>query len=341
LELAVADPNGVPMAGALVRIRPAGYFPGAGGTIAEGVVDVMSDSAGRISVTDLPRGQYRIEAVAGGMRRLTQGTLGDTGLNLGTLNLALPARLQGTVAAMQTSERVLLPGTEHGVAATENGSFAMDSLPAGSTVLRTRFGDAWSWITLGAGAKTSATLSSDGEPGNTLLADFSGPTTRVRLGPVLGGGWFYLVPGDSSALQPSLVWQSIDTICHCLHFSSARSWSELGMNFGEGGDLRKATAFRFRAKGSGTFGVRLQHGSGTDANLVKSVTLDSVWRTYEIPISAFRTSTAGSAHPDSLATRLASVYGFAWNLTTAGELWIDDIQIVGRTAGAMWGHGLP
>jgi len=341
LELTVADQNGQAVAGALVRIRPAGYLPGAGGTLAEGVVDVRSDSAGRISVAGLPDGQYRVEAAGSGMRRLTQGTLKGGGLDLGTLRLALPASLEGRIGPVPGPEDVVLPGTEHGTAAGGDGAFAMDSLPAGSTVLRTRQGNAWSWITLAAGARTVASLSYDAEPGTTLLADFAGASIRVKLGPVLGEGWFYLVSGDSTALQPRLVSQSIDTACGCLHFAAVRSWSELGVNFTEAGDLRKALGFRFRARGRGTFGVRLQHGSGADDNLLQSVTLDSVWRTYELPLASFRTSSVGSSRPDSLASRLASIRGFAWNLPTAGELWIDDIRILGNTAGAMWGHGLP
>lgn len=350
LTLTASDGNGAVVAGALVRIRPVDYVPGEGGTVEQGVVDLRTDSLGRASVVDLPFGRYRIEVIGQAGRRMVAVDVGDSSLAIPPVELARSAKMNGTLARAGTGDMAYIPGTEHGSWIGDDGQFSLDSLPAGGALVRTVLSSAWTHLNFQPGAVVRDTLWPDSLGATSaLLADFAKHSNRVPLGSLLGNGWIYLTVPDTVGLLPYGVGTNtmlgLDTAGgnRSFHYATTHSWSEMGFNLSRKGDLRGAKGLSFRAKGTGSFEVRLLSNAATGFVLVSNVVLDTMWQEFFLPLDSMRTSAAATAPAtkDSIDARASSFAGFSVATRAAAQIWIDDIRILGKTPGQIWGLGLP
>lgn len=142
----VTNEQGVPVAGASVRLRTSDYLayqsPAALGKSTLSAHDAFTDAQGQFAVSDIKPGSYLIEITdeesTAVVIELAVGP-DDTALDLGTRIMRPFAQVQGTVASnpAMTAPSVLIYGLERVARAdSASGAYAIADLPPGTFTLR-------------------------------------------------------------------------------------------------------------------------------------------------------------------------------------------------------------
>lgn len=345
-------PDGSPAAGALVRARPLEWMEG---EPAPSDLDLRTDGEGRFRL-ELAAGPWRLEARLGGVVAVLEVPSRRADLDLGTVRLSLPSSIVGRASA---GSHVGVSGLQHLALVDPGGYFRLDSLPPGVHVVRQIGTTAKAFVLTGEGRSKDAGVLRAETAGQILLDDFEDGDSRLRHGAWTGGGWWWLDADSGVNLSPDSVGAKPERAIladgnggKVLHFSAAfpadadaSSWAQCGHDFGRRPlDLSGLVSVRFKARGIGTVGVLVNLDSATPAQVPQtSVVLDSVWKEFEVPVAALQLPTWSGVVLDSAsrALRLRRAVGLTWSLNTSGDLWLDDIRLVGPSASLLWGESPP
>lgn len=264
-------------------------------------------------------------------------------------------RIAGTTVPGDTVES-LSRGRQ--TVADPDGRFLLDSLPIGIHALHGRVSNGRAYVVLQDTGTVRSGILRPETVGEILLDDFEDGDSRNRYGAWLGEGWWWVSAASTVQLIPtgivefparSLVVDSTGNTS--LHFSAAftgnstADWAETGVHLGSVPyDLTSLVAVRFRAKGSGNLTVRLvTDGTAAGQNMESTHSLTAEWNAFEVPLSAFQLPPWSGSSLDA-AGRIAKASrctGFSWALAASGELWLDDIELIGLSPDALWGSRPP
>jgi hypothetical protein len=298
-----------------------------------------SDATGWVRFPTLPGGgDERFEAQSGtsmgwdeawgrdsfgvvlGAARWTELRFGDGApREVWAVRTSLRAAVTGGVA------RMLLPrGVPTGIAGVDSGALR----PAGTST----------------GLSDSVRLRWDRE--RFLVADFDGDLSRTLPGALVGGGWWYASNDSFTGGGSRFLPLGVEADLQLAQAPAESSWSgrslrlvydadttfearflTTGFLFGASGtstrNLSCLDSVAFMARGSGSFVLKTQLPPGSEG-VQKGTTFDapSDWTRMAIPASGF----LGADAPPSILQRLT---GLQFLSTDSGELWLDDIELVG------------
>lgn len=346
------NPDGSPATNALVRARPLAWVAGAPQELPP---DQLTDEEGRCSLR-LDLGAWRLEARLSGAVAVVEVPAGPRVADLGAVRLSRPASLFGRALP---GSRVAVSGLQHQALVDGAGYFQIDSLPPGVHVLRQVGSDARAFVLAVGGQTQDAGLLRAETAGQIFLDDFEDGDTRLRHGAWTGGSWWWVNADSGVNLSPDSVQTRPERAVladgqggKVLHISAAfpdgaptTSWAQCGHDFGVRPlDLSGLAALRFRARGIGSVSVLVNLEGATPAQVPQaSVVLDSAWREFEIPVSRLQPPTWSGVVLDSTsrAERLRSAVGLTWSLNASGDLWLDDVRLVGPSSSLLWGGNTP
>ncbi|MEN9309430.1 MAG: hypothetical protein RL173_3362 [Fibrobacterota bacterium] len=348
----IVRPDGTPASGTLVRARPLVWIVG---DSFDSSLDQRTNSDGRIRM-NLPSGGWRLEARQGGVVAVidipAQGRIPD----LGTVHLASPASVMGRA---EPGARIGVGGLQQTAVVDAGGYFHFDSLPAGVHVLRQIGSQARAFVLAQAGQTLDAGILHTDSAGQILLDDFEDGDARSRFGAWTGGGWWWVSGSTGVNLSPD----GVDTKPsravfadggggNVFHVSadfpanadtSARV--RCGVDLGPSPvDLSSLASVRFRARGIGIATIHVNNQSAPVSESVQaSFALDSAWREVEIPLSRLHQPSWSGTALDSTTRHqhLRRSIGLTWSLSTSGDLWLDDIRLVGPSTTVLWGSSPP
>lgn len=346
-------PDGIPAAGALVRARPLEWVDGGS---SQQPPDLRTDKDGRCTLR-LGPGAWRLEARLSGFVAVGEVPSLRRGLDLGSVRLTRPGSLFGRAVP---GSRVGVSGLQHQAVVNSEGYFQFDSLPQGVHVLRQVGSQARAFAFAEAGLSRDAGLLRTEIPGQILLDDFEDGDTRLRHGAWTGGGWWWVDADSGVNLSPDGVSDKPERAIladgeggKVLHVSAAfpvgapsTSWAQSGHDFvgTRPLDLSGLVSIRFRARGIGTLAVLVHLESATPAQVPRAeVVLDSVWREFEIPVARLQPPAWSGVVLDSAtrSQRLRSAVGLSWSMSSSGDLWLDDVRLVGPSSSLLWGANPP
>ena len=268
---------------------------------------------------------------------------------------ALTGRIAGTTVPGDTVESL---NRGRRTVADTDGWFLLDSLPMGIHTLRGRTSGGRAYVVLKEAATVQSGLLRPETAGEIFLDDFEDRDSRNRYGAWVGDGWWWVSAASSVQLDPAGIVQvpsralDIESSGNtAIHFSfafptgSTSDWTETGVHLGQGAyDMSSLSAVRFRAKGKGILTVRLlTEGAGSGQNIESSVTLGSSWNEYSVPVSSFQLPLWSGNAVDSVGriAKLRRCTGLSWAFTASGELWLDDVRLIGPSPSALWGAHSP
>ena len=348
----IVRPDGTPASGTLVRARPLAWLEG---DSFDSSLDQRTDAEGRIHM-DLPSGAWRLEARQNGVVAVIDipalGRIPD----VGTVHLAAPASVMGRT---DPGARVGASGLSGSTVADAGGIFHLDSLPAGVHVLRQIGTTARAFLFAEAGQSLDAGILRTDSAGQIFLDDFEDGDTRSRFGPWTGGGWWWVDADSGINLSPDSVRElPVRAVVadglggKVFHFStafptgaSATARARCGVDFGPHPlDLSGLVSVRFRARGIGAITVLVNSDSAAPSEIPQaSAVLDSVWKEFEIPLSSLHPPAWTGTAMDS-ASRLQMLrrsVGLTWSLSASGDLWLDDVRLIGPSVAVLWGSTPP
>lgn len=351
VAIRVVFPDGTPAAGALARARPSAWMDSAG---SDAGIDLRADASGRIEIP-LGAGAWRIELRADGLAAMADVVEGGRG-DLGTVALAPTGRIAGRTVP---GARVGCAGLGHGALAGSDGRFLIDSLPAGRHAIRAFGSTARAFATVGAGATIEAGILHADTAGRILVDDFEDGDSRAWYGAWTGRGWWWVAADSVVHLSPDGVSNlpSLAVIADgaggkVLQFAAdfpagapATTWAQCGVDFGPRVlDLSGLVSVRFRARGIGAVALLVNIDSASWDQVPRAtVQLDTVWREYEIRASSLQLPASSGSVLDSAgrAARLRKAVGLTWSLSASGDLWLDDVRLVGPSPSLLWGASPP
>jgi hypothetical protein len=348
----VLDPDGTPAGRVPVRVRASGWLPG---DPFGSALDTWTDEAGHLSFT-LPMGAWRLEALGPQGRAVADIPSGRTSTDLGTLSLAPPATVSGRA---EPGSWVGAAGLQRMAQADASGWFHLDSVPAGRHVLHQIGSAARAFVALAPATRVDAGRLRIDTAGQIFLDDFEDGDSRLRHGPWTGGGWWWVDADSGVNLAP-------DSVSHLpvravfadggggkvFHISAAfpaeapaTTWAQCGVDFGiRPLDLSTLASVRFRARGIGQATLIVNIEGATAAEVPQaSFQLDSVWRDVEIPVGSLQPPVwSGQVlNPVTRAARLRQATGLTWSLSASGDIWLDDVRLVGPSSALLWGAAPP
>lgn len=348
----LVTPDGSPATGVLIRARPLAWLSGDTTGIPD---DLRTDRDGRFRAP-LGSGAWRLEARTSGLVAVLDVPAGRTNPDFGTLRLSRPAALFGRALPGSV---VAVSGLAHLDTTDSAGYFQLDSLPPGVHVLRQVGSGARAFALAVAGLTRDVGVLRAEAPGQILLDDFEDGDSRLRHGAWTGGGWWWMDADSGVNLSPDGVGADPERAIladgeggKVLHVSAAfpadadpTRWAQCGHDFGTRPlDLSGLVSIRFRARGIGTVGVLVNLAAATPAQVPQaSVVLDSLWKDYEIPVSDLQLPAWSGVVLDAATRtdRLRQAVGLTWSLNTSGDLWLDDIRLVGPSSSLLWGANAP
>jgi len=345
-------PDGRPATRAVVRARPLGWLSG---QPVDSSFDLRSGSDGRIALR-LPAGAWRLEARQEGLVALLEVPAQRNALDLGPALLAAPVSIVGRATPGAT---IGASGLQHHAVVDAGGGFRIDSLPAGLLVLRERGTSARAFVEAKAGEVRDAGILRADSAGQIFLDDFEDGDSRLRHGAWTGGGWWWVAADsginlspDGADRDPSLAVFADGGGGKVFHFSAAfpagadaTAWAQCGVDFGTRPlDLSGLVAIRFRARGIGSTTVVVNLDAATPAEVPQaSFALDSLWKEFEIPVAALQLPSWSGSTLDSAARVqcLRRATGLTWSRASSGDIWLDDIRLVGPSPALLWGKSPP
>lgn len=348
----VVRPDGMPAAGALVRARPTTWY-------ATASLDTMgasrADSTGRVTLS-LPEGAWRLETQDRGLVAVLDAAAHPGRQDLGTLVLVRPGRVTGRA---KPGAWIGIAGLARHAIADSAGRFAFDSLPAGPLALRASGTNARAFVLVKAGEWTDAGILQADTAGQILVDDFEDGDSRAWYGGWTGGGWWWadadpvvhLSPDSVSAVPARAViadgngGKVFQLSADFPAGAPSTAWAQCGVGLGPRPlDLSGLVSICFRARGIGTVAmiVNIESASWSDVPRAE-VVLDSVWREYEIPVSRLQLPTSSGKTLDAagLAARLRKAVGLTWSFSASGDIWLDNIRLIGPEPAILWGASPP
>lgn len=341
LAVSVRDSAGSPLAGVLVRLRPASWKPGAALPSDSTQLEGWTDSLGVARFTALGSGLWRGEARGSGW----SAQFLDTARPADRTRVLALQRMGSLVGRCAPRAFVVTAGLSHWTWADDHGDFRMDSLPSGLLDVRTPQDGARVYATVAAGAsRKTAPMAADPADG-TLVDDFQDGDSRTRFGAAAGGGWWYVSAGSGMTVLPAgsigspALAVATDSVTGNRWFgvdirrdTAVWPWWETGLDFGPGADFSTATAIVLRIRSTAAVNLRLRCRLGDSlAGWETSLPARPDWTEIRVPLSQLR----GKGAPPTTSA-LARTAAIAFQTTLDGRLDVDDLRIEGVPPWRMW-----
>ena len=351
LTMSLYLPNGAPASNAVARLRTANHVAG---SMVAGENNTVTGSDGILQMKNVPAGNWSLEVIKDTQALLISfTTTRDSELDLGHDTLRAQASIIGEAATVPGGARVVVVGTDHQVIAKADGSFRLDSLPAGDQILQVIEGvdSLRSYAAVSPGDTVTADPVAS-ESGVLLLEDFTSDhrTHHHRFAAWSGGGWWSLSHDSKMVvtLKDSVSAIPIETDSstksRAVHFSvsvppsDTAPWLRCLMQVGvtnKGYDLRSVDSLVFMAKGSGIVHVMLHEADSVQAltNPHREITIPQAWTRISIPMDSI--TYPGITDPQAWRQRVMDI---SWGFTADGELWLDEVEFIGATRQEIWGR---
>jgi hypothetical protein len=352
LTARIVRPDGSPASRTLVRARPLSWL---NGDSFDSSLDRWTDPDGRVRM-EVPSGTWRLEARQNGFAAMVEIAEGGRVPDLGTIHLAAPAMLVGRA---EPGARIGISGLQQSAVVDAGGFFHFDSIPAGVHVIRQVGNLAKACVLAQAGQTLDAGVLRVDSAGQILLDDFEDGDARLRFGAWTGSGWWWISGTTGVHLSPDGIESKPGRAVfadggggNVFHFSAdfpasadTSAHARCGVDFGPSPiDLSSLVAIRFRARGTGKATLSVNSESvPPSGNPQVAITLDSTWRDIELPLSRLRPVSWSGTSLDSSERlqRLRRSVGLTWSLNASGDLWLDDVKLVGPSTSVLWGSFPP
>lgn len=324
-----------------------------------------ADNNGKVVIEGITEGNYTLEASLEGKALQVNVEVSSGDVDLGSAKLGKTAIVSGKVEGK--SGIVKVRGMDHS-APVINGSFDMDSLPAGPLSLvfvPDQKGDTTStYLKADAGTKTSASTFASEET-YLLLDDFQDNNYQNRFMPahVYDGGWWYfdydsvnvtavsnkhlpLLEKDSNGNISVHVGATFGNVYEGPSGEKRWPWAVIGVELGKSdkklcNDISSVDSVAFMVKGSGNIIFTMideSLGEGKKEIMKHEFSLPETWTRYSVSIKDAIFPDYTLSCVNQLAWKLASssVPATEENPTPAMDLWLDDIQLIGGNRRSIW-----
>lgn len=332
---------------------------------AKGAYTAQADKDGKVVIEGVSEGNYTLEATLEGKALQLSVQVSKEDVDLGSAKLGKTASVSGKVDGK--SGIVKVRGMDHS-AQVVNGSFDMDSLPAGPLSLvfvSDQKGDTTStYLKTDEGSKAEASTFAN-ESVYLLLDDFQDNNYQNRFMPAhtYDGGWWYFdfdsvnVSAVSNKHLPILE-KSEDgnvsahvgaTLGEVYKDDAGKShwpWAVIGVELGKSdkklcNDISSVDSVAFMVKGSGNiiFTMIDESLSGDKKEIMKyEFSISDEWTRHSVPVKDIIYPGYSLSCVNQLAWNLASpsVPKTEENPSPAIDLWLDNIQLIGGDRLTIW-----
>lgn len=331
-----------------------------------------ADSNGNVNITGIANGSYILEARQGSLAIQKNITLNGSDVSSRVDTLEKMVSVAGSITAngediISASGIIKVRGLDHS-APVENGSFKLDSLPAGHLDLVFIPSDnstdtVSTYVQVYAG-KSATTSTFAAESNSLLLDDFEDGNSQHRFGPMYfapgDGAWWYnnssekvIETRDSSiSKNVSLSNENGNTALHIAYdFStlsdstildvdgnSVTAWASLGVQIGSNNktevcyDLASVDSIAFKAKGSGNVKLQLIDNTREARDLSSSIDIAEV----NLNATWIRYSFDIANYVDSSDVNIHCITMINWVAVNDVEFWLDDIELVHGDRISIW-----
>lgn len=349
-RLSLIDREGNPASSARAVLRPANHVQGDDSSCCQ---TGFASAKGVIRFDSVPVGQWRVEILdaSGALFYEFISTAQDSFSDLGTDTLESYAKITGKIPTpFASNSRIEMLGTDRICFPDSYGNFAFDSIPAGVHVVQNSMAQDTlrGYVRIVAGKTNSMGTLVPESSQYLLLDDFEDGNSQHRFAPISGQGWWYqssslgvtIIPSDDTPVPLD----TTDPIHHgAIHFSvkvdsGSYPWANCGVQLGlqsQGYDLSSVDSLVFWAKGMGELQVALllQANADSISDMHANVTLTPVWNRFSVPLDTIQ---AGD-FSDPPAMR-SQTFGLIWQMNADGEIWLDDITLIGASRDEIWGR---
>jgi hypothetical protein len=351
LTARIVDADGAPVAGARAYLRPADYIAGES---VDSAYNLTTSADGSLRFDSLPAGNWILEVSNYGdalLHNLLISAL-DSVVDLGMDTLRSQARVRGSIPTpFASGTRVVVLGTGHSAKPDSLGFFTLDSLPAGSLVIRAVQNAAVTSFTGYANLSPATTTQISPlapEDDYLLLEDFEDKDSRHRFSALTGQGWWFLSNDSSVTILPAHPTFPIPTEYDSpargtvIHFSvsapplASNPWADCGVQLGVKDatyDLSSVDSLVFWARGVGAVIVTLHIADSDSLGLTPQydLVLSAEWSRISIPMDSITVPQA--TDPRALKRKLTSI---SWVFTQNAEFYLDDVMLVGADRESIW-----
>jgi hypothetical protein len=359
IAVRIANPDGTPAIGALVRVRKPDYLNR--DTISARILGVVDSSFcnvrtgldGSVRIDGLRTGLYRLEAIQEGAAVQILESVGSSPQPERALILRPTGSLWGRVAKERAGAWVGILGTDHRIQTDSAGGFQIPSIPVGPIGVQTLDGSERGFqIIVPKQSVTVGEIRAE-KTGQLFLDDFEDGDNRNRYAIPTGDGFWYaaLATGmtSSSDTIPREPYRAIvaDSVTgnKFLQWSVSNpqklpeAWAEFGVALGvKNVDLRNLQSVAFRARGVGNVAVRIHSAFlGSKQFFDAKVALTPKWTDYSLPIASFK-GVGNKADTLSVPLILSSCEGIAFSFGPDGSLSLDDVRMTGVDPVSLWGN---
>ena len=325
------------------------------------VYEAETDEHGKVTIEDVPDGDYTLEAVLDGEAlQLQVSVSGDSAL--GKNKLKKMAKVSGNVGDKSANGTVKVRGMEHS-AKVKKGKFSLDSLPEGSISLvfipeEKGLDTSSTYLKVVAGEKSTSSTFAE-ESRSLLLDDFQDSNYQNRFMPAhtYDGGWWYFAY-ESTTVTPSYIvgknhifkLEDIDgnIVAHVAGefdemFEDSTGahypWATVGIELGKSdkqlcNDISSVDSIAFRIKGSGKVSFAVVDAHDTLESAVSQKIAQS--KNYEMTEEWTRVSFSLKKILKDSKNSYKCVNQLNWDFTDSFEMWLDDIELIGGDRLSIW-----
>lgn len=328
------------------------------GTTGESSYTTNTDENGFVEFNGVPKGSYTLEARTDGKAiQIPVEVENDNSIDLGQKQLEETASVTGSVGTA-ASGTIKLRGLDYKTT-VENGKFKLESLPAGPismVFIPSENGDTTSAYLNTASGKSSNAVSFASESKSLLLEDFEDGDYQHRFMPAhtYDGGWWYF-----SYEHANVKASYIDSLQHfAIEDDNGNKVAHVGAEFGE---IISDSAQNIHIYPWATIGIEIGKSDSSYCNDISSVdsvtfriksTVNMVFagidktrpsednqnEVFRFEIAQYADWTKVSVPLNEIAktSDLTCVTQFNWLFKTSGEVWLDDIELVGGDRLSIW-----
>lgn len=324
---------------------------------AGGSYTAKADDKGTVEFNDIPKGSYTLEAISEGKAVQVPVEVTEDGLiDLGMNKLEEIATITGSVGSTANGT-IKLRGLDH-EANVVQGEFTLESVPTGPismVFVPKEDGDTTSsYLTALSGKKISASTFAS-ESKSLLLDDFEDGNFQHRFMPAhtYDGGWWYF-SYEYANVTPSF----IDEDQHfAIEEEDGNKFAHVGVEFG---DIVEDSTTGFNTYPWAVMGIEIGKSDSSYCNDISSIDSVSfkIKSTVNMVFIVLDKTKASSADQEVLRfevsqyenwtkvsvplkdnagkTDLTCASQFAWRFNGSGEVWLDDVELIGGNRLSIW-----
>lgn len=323
---------------------------------------VKADRNGNITIPDMPKGSYILEATQGDEALQMSIDYDGNKQELGLASLEKTVSVSGKVS--ESNGTIKIRGMDHS-APVVDGNFTINSLPAGAISLvfvpSGSIDTTMSYVAVEAGEQIEAKSFAE-EKEALLLEDFqdSNYQHRFMLPHTYDGGWWYFTKEEDAVEAQNLTKDGLISLdkeengniaAHVQMVINNGGWALIGVELGKSdkklcNDISSVESISFRARGAASLVFKVVHIPDRDST--EEYREDIIFQSEFSPSDDWRTFTMPIAEHVQPGTSLTCATQIAWLFnyvkpvngedTPVSELWLDDIKLIGGDRQQIWAH---